>query len=93
MQKFVLFLLFVIFSVNPVLADSSQGNDANWGICPQHPQDSSQPGEAEEAVWEGERDSYIYNNYGEENSSSYLNRSRIDAYESNHGGDDFDLSD
>lgn len=92
MKKFVLFLLLIMVSSVNAFADDSALDSTNWGISPHRQTNSDQPGEAEEAVWEGERDEYIYNNYGEEDSSAYMNRSKVDAYESNHGGDAFDLS-
>ncbi len=93
MKNILSIALFFIFCLaSPAFADVPNNDDTNWGIVKTKNQEAS-TGEAEESVWDNERDNYIYENYGTDSSSSFLNRSNIDTYESDHGGDSFDLSD
>ena len=87
----ILFFVFCSIFTSPVFADGSVYNGSNWGV-PYYSQDDEQSGEAEEQVWQDELDESNYENYGSDDSPAYLNRQNIDLYESNHGGDSFDLS-
>lgn len=92
MKKFLLFLLCLIpLLFNTALAGNFCTNSSSCNTY--QSQSDEQYGEQEEQVWQGEQDESVYENYGNVDSSSYLNRENIDVYNSDHGGSDFDLSD
>lgn len=71
-----IFLLFAFcilpFATLPALADNS-----NWGVqSPSSVKHSSE--EASQKVWEKEQNENLYENYGSQDSPSFLNREGVD---------------
>lgn len=93
MKKFILllFLLFLIAFTN-VFCYASDDNDSNWGV-PLDSQDRKQAGEASESTWNNEKNGIIYEDYGSNQSPSFLNIENTDLYDSGNGGDPFNSND
>ena len=71
MKKFLLLLFLNFFlTVLPVFAQNSATGNSNWGLTPNPPKQA--PGELAEKVWDDERDEKIYQNYGSQESSDFL---------------------
>ena len=87
MNRFCLLLSIIFLFTGAALASDTAVDHSNWGVPDEGPPFEQQAGEPAEQVWDEERDSFIENNYGSENSPAFLNTQEVPENEYEYDSD------